>query len=50
MISFALQTSCVKLVSLINQSLEAEIVPFILPFAVWNYFFPTLKKISSFQF
>ena len=46
MISFALQASCVKLVSLINQSLEAEIVPFIFPFAVSNYFFPILKKKS----
>ena len=51
MISFALQASCVKLVSLINQSLEAEIVPFIFPFAVSNYFFPILKKSppSSFK-
>ena len=44
MILFALQASCVELVSLINQSLEAEIVPFIFPFAVSNYFFPILKK------
>lgn len=51
MISLTLQTSYMKLISLMNQRLEVENVPFIFPSAVSNDFFPILKKkISSFQF